>query len=589
MLMVFVTYHYFLGLQTLDILAETLELIEVYEGVKLNLDDIPRDDTYTFDTIFKNGNTGKVFQFESSGMKKLLKRMKPTCLADLCAANAAYRPGPMQFIDEFIDGRNNPDTVKYPTKEYEAIAKETKGILFYQEQIMQLVQAMAGFTLGEADVLRRGIGKKEKKYIDEGREMFVKGCLKLGTADEKTAKYIYSTIEKFANYGFNKSHSDAYGLVAYLCGYLKAHYPECFMAANLTICSHDVKKLAYTLSETRKMGITILPPDVRYSSDKFILEKVDGKYDIRYSLAAIKSIREENAEIFANVKDKSSLYSFVQGVPVKNIRKNQISNLIYSGAFDYLGTRLDLVENLGKIIDAVKVIDNYKSNHIPSILTFLSPNIEYNRYEFQQLYKLEKEKDCIQMALSGHPVEAIRNIVKVTNTIPDFMDDIFDESQDEIENINVEIAGLITEVKEFTTKTGHQMCFCKVEDEFASIDGVVFHKDYEKIGEILKESLNVPVLIQAKLQKKMVDDEVVISLIINHVGKIVKNTYTLYIDNTLCNDEILSSISKFNGIASVILVNTREKTVEKLPFNVDVNGKLLSILRQNKVNYIVKK
>ncbi len=585
-----VTYHYFLGLQTLDILAETIRLIQENDGIKINLDYIPLNDKYTFETIFQPGNTGKVFQFESAGMQKLLKRMKPTCMADLCAANAAYRPGPMQFIDEFIEGRNNPENVRYPTKEYETIAKETKGILFYQEQIMQLVQSMAGFTLGEADVLRRGIGKKEKKYIDEGRELFVKGCLKLGTADEKTAKYIYSTIEKFANYGFNKSHSDAYGLVAYLCGYLKAHYPECFMAANLTITSHDVKKLAYTLSETKKIGIEILPPDVRFSKEKFTLEVVNGRKAIRFSLAAIKSIREENAELFTKA-DNSSLYSFLKSIPSSSLRKNQITNLIYSGAFDYLGKRKDLCTNLDKILEVAKTVNSFKQAHIPTILSNINPVLVRNGYEFQQLDKLKKEKDCIQIALSGHPVSVVRNMAKITHTLADLqttdiIEDKFSDNSDEI----VEIIGLITNVKDITTKKGDQMSFCNIEDEFTTIDGVLFPKDYMKLHEILMETQETPVLIKGKLKKNSTDNgETSSSLIINSIEKILKNTYSIYLDSFNVTDELLNTISKINGVASVLLVDSRKMTVEKLPFCVDANHDLIALLKQNHIKYKIKK
>lgn len=581
----------FLGLQTLDILAEALRLIEEYHGEKINLDDIPLDDEYTFEKIFQPGNTGKVFQFESAGMQKLLIRMKPTCLADLCAANAAYRPGPMQFIDEFISGRNNPSSVKYPSKEYEIIAKETMGILFYQEQVMQIVQAMAGFTLGEADVLRRGIGKKEKKYIDEGREMFVKGCLKLGTADEEKAKYIYSTIEKFANYGFNKSHSDAYGLVAYLCGYLKAHYPECFMAANLTISSHDVKKLAYTLAETKRSGIEILPPDVRYSKPKFSLEKVDDKFAVRFSLAAIKAIREENAEMFAAVENKDSLYHFLLGLPKAALRKNQITNLIYSGAFDYLGSRRDLAENLGKIMDMVKVISSFKEANTPTILSLISPNTVMQGYEYQALDKLKKEKDCIQIALSGHPVSAIRNIVQFTHTLADFQSDVIESGYEEDNNnTDVEVAGLLTNVKEIVTKKGDAMCFCGVEDEFFSVEGIVFPKDYARLKETIKELEGSPVLIKAKLQKKLnEEDEIVVSLIISSIEKVIRDTYTIYIDASYVTDELKSEMSKFNGIASVISVDSTTMKIKKLPFSVDVNRDLLKLLKDNHVRYLIKK
>lgn len=580
----------FLGLQTLDVFAECLRLIKENYGIDLKLSDINLEDKATFENIFQSGQTGKVFQFESSGMKKLLIRMKPTCLADLCAANAAYRPGPMQFIDDFIESRNNPLSVKYPTKEYETVAKATFGILFYQEQIMQIVQVMAGFTLGEADVLRRGIGKKEKKYIDEGREMFVQGCLKLKTCDEEKAKYIYSTIEKFANYGFNKSHSAAYALLAYYCGYLKAHYPSCFMAANLTINSHDVTKLAATLAETKRIGINILPPDIRFSQSRFLIEKENDVECIRFSLAAIKSIREENANIFYNVEDKSTLYKFLCEIPQECLRKNQITNLIYSGAFDYLGSRKDLCDNLNKIWDLVKTINSFKSKSVPTILSKITPKMDVNGYEFQPLEKLQKEKDCIQIALSGHPVSAIRSITKVTNTLADLQDGIIESLVEENNKEDIELACLLTNLNQIITKRGENMAFCTVEDEFFSVDGVIFPKTYEKISDVLNEVDEMPVLIKAKLQYKTFEDgEKTVSLIINDIEKVVKDTYTIYIDSRCLTDDLSSEISKFNGITNVMIVDGDNKKISKMPFSVDLCRELISVLKINNVKYVIKK
>lgn len=583
----------FLGLQTLDVLAECLRLIKHTHNKTITLDEIPLDDKYTFKSIFQAGNTGKVFQFESSGMKKLLIRMKPTCLADLCAANAAYRPGPMQFIDDYIEGRNHPDKVKYPCSEYETIAKETMGILFYQEQIMQIVQTIAGFTLGEADVLRRGIGKKEKKYIEKCRKQFLEGCKKAKSVDEKTAKHIYSTIEKFANYGFNKSHSDAYGLIAYLCGYLKAHYPHCFMAANLTICSHDIKKLAYTLSETKRMHIEILPPDIRFSKSHFTLEKNDDDYSIRFSLAAIKSIREENADIFSNVSNKQSLYKFLLNLPKSSLRKNQITNLIFSGAFDYLGKRKDLYENLGKILDMAKIVNSFCETNTPTILSLINPRETSDNYEYPILDKLKKEKNCIQIALSGHPISAVRNITKVTHTLADFQSDIIDfDYTEDLHDMTVEIAGLITDFKEIITKKGDTMSFCTIEDEFTSVEGIIFPRDYARIKDFMEDFLEIPVLIKAKLQLKISDnDEKVITLIINSIEKIIKNNYTIYIDNQnqYLTKEVCLEMSKYNGIARVMAIDLKTTTIKKMPFSVDVNKHLIGILAKNHIKYIIKK
>ena len=581
----------FLGLQTLDILAETLKLIQMTYGKKINLDEIPRNDYATFANIFQTGNTGKVFQFESQGMKNLLKRMKPTCLADLCAANAAYRPGPLQFIDDFIEGRNHPEKVKYPTKEYELIAKETKGILFYQEQIMQIVQAMAGFTLGQADILRRGIGKKEKKYIDDGRKRFIEGCLKLGTADEETAKYIYSTIEKFANYGFNKSHSDAYGYVAYLCGYLKEHYPECFMAANCTISSNDVKRLAPCLAEAQRMGIKILPPDVRYSKNFFTLESENKQLSIRFSLAAIRSIRNESAEEFMNSKDKSTFYSFVKGLPFKSITSKTLTHLIYSGALDYLGTRKTLIEALPEIMSRVKYELTMEKAHIPTIVPMM-PYILKDKYEYSTLEKLKKEQDSIQIVLSGHPVSSIRNLTNIYNTISDleteFQEKLTNPEQSNFdEKLPITLVGIINDYHQRITKKGDKMATFNISDEYGSLKAVVFQRDYARLeSELNNIEEIVPVIIEGRIQGN--EDER--QFIVTNIKQIQHVSYTLYISLNKDNENLVyQEMKKNNGIASVVLIDTKKHTVKTLPFSVDISNELLQTLKNLHVNTIVKK
>ena len=568
----------FLGLQTLDILAEAVSLVKKYENIDIDINKIPRDDAETFETIFKKGATGKIFQFESAGMKKLLVRMQPTCLADLCLANAAYRPGPLQFIDEFIEGRNHPERVKYPTKEYEAIAEETKGILFYQEQVMQIVQAMAGFTLGEADILRRGIGKKEKKYIDEGRERFVKGCLKLGTCDEKTAKYIYSTIEKFANYGFNKSHSDAYGLVAYYCGYLKCHYPECFMAANCTINSHNVDKLSSCLSEVQHMGIPILLPDIRKSSHRFILEKTkDGSFGIRFSLAAIRSCREEAAEQFENVSDKSSLDTILQSL--NGVTKRQIAFMIQAGAMDYLGARKSLVDALNEGVEKARFVSDMKSNGFGSILSLIPT--QTSTVEYSTLEKLQLEKAAIQISLSGHPVKSVRSLTGIKYSIPDLLE----EEQDGFTPL--EILGVIDNLRIFQTKKGDNMASFVIEDEFSSLEAVVFPRDYKAIEDLLSSIQEMtPYVIIGKISYR----DGMPQLVVSDIKKIQKSNYTLYVTASDATRQILEKMSEnYNGIASVVAVNPQTMSVETYPFQVDICDEFMTELRARNITFIVKK
>lgn len=577
----------FLGLQTLDIFKEACSLIKQYHGVDIDLDALPLDDKTTYEEIFQKGKTGKIFQFESSGMRDLLRKMRPNSIKDLTAANAAYRPGPMEFIPEYLEGRKNASTVHYPAEAYEEVAKETFGILLYQEQIMQIVQKMAGFSLGEADVLRRGIGKKIAKYIEQGRQQFVSGCIKLGTADEKTAEEIYETIQKFAAYGFNKSHSAAYGLVAYQEGYLKAHYPECFMAANLTICSQDAKKLAYTLSETKKMGISILPPDIKASKERFLIEEHDGQKAIRFSTAAIKAIGEDNARIYASIKDKSSLDSFLADIPAENLRTNQITNLIHSGAFDYLGVRKEMVQYLPKLIELTKQKNHLKQAQSPELLSLLPVAKTFDGYEYPTLEKLHLEKNCLQIALSGHPVGAVRSIAKVSETLADILPQDNDVSMGQ----EIEVVCMISDYKSIITKKGKNMAFATVEDEYVELEAVIFPDVYEDYLSVMDELVGQPVIIKGTVQYNFDESgkDIETKIFVSHIAKVIKETYKIYIDKTSISQKEINEIAKENGIAEVILVDTAKKEVEKLPFTIDLQASVLRKLKSCHAQYIIKK
>lgn len=565
----------FLGLQTLDILMETKRLINEYNHVNIDFNKIPLDDQDVFKNIFQTGNTGKVFQFESGGMRSLLKDIHPTSLADLCAANAAYRPGPMQFIPDFIEGKKHPEKVKYPTKEYEQIASETMGILFYQEQVMQIVQAMAGFTLGEADILRRGIGKKVKKYIDDGREKFVAGCQKLGTADEETAKYIYSTIEKFANYGFNKSHSDAYGLVAYWCAWLKYHYPEHFMAANCTIASTDSVKLLSCIREVQSMNLPLLPPDLKYSKTKFSLEKTDdNKIAIRMSLSAITSIRDDTANAIISLEDKSSLYKIVMNLPHEDVNKRQLTSIIASGAMDYLEQpRKGLIETLPVLLEQKKMMSEYtKEGEYSMLSTVEFPIVEE---EFSLLQKLKEEKTALQICLSGHPVEPVREQTGMLLDTSKLNSDMLNE--------RINLLGVVTNLHMITTKKGQRMAMFNLDDEYGTLPAIVFPKSWNKLSDILLRLEEItPVLITGKLsqdkRKEESDEEgnPYYQLYVDQISYVTlekRSIFALYESQT-SKDSFLNASKKYPGMDVLYCVNCKDgnfEDVEKIPWEVDLN------------------
>lgn len=569
--MVFVTYHYFLGLQTLDILMETKSLIQSTEHKTIDFNAIPQDDKAVYQNIFQSGNTGKVFQFESPGMKKLLIRMKPTCLADLCAANAAYRPGPMQFIDDFIAGRNNPESVKYPTKEYETIAEETKGILFYQEQVMQIVQAMAGFTLGEADILRRGIGKKIKHYIDDGREQFIEGCKKLGTADEKTAREIYATIEKFANYGFNKSHSDAYGLVAYWCAWLKYHYPAHFMAANCTVASDNNKKLLSCIREIQSMKLPLLGPDIRYSTDKFTLEKSNDGYAVRMSLCAVTAIQEDTAKACHEVQNKGSLSEFINNISLDIINKRQLENLIKSGSMDYMNTpRKGMIKSLSTLIEQKRIELSFQKEGTYSCLSGVEFPIVDEEYSY--LEKLKEEKNALQICLSGHPVEGLRRQTGIQFNVLDLNDDMLKEP--------VSLLGCISGIRTITTKKNETMAVFNLDDEFGSLPCVVFPKEWKVLKDVVTSLDEItPIKIYGVLRldtrNQENNEESSYQLSVNKIEFMTLQKRSMYISFETQNeyDEIVNVSKNHSGMDILYLIkfsNGKFEFVQKIPWDVDM-------------------
>lgn len=454
----------FLGLITLDIEVETLRLIKKNKGIEIDLDKIPLDDTKTFE-LLQRGQSGKVFQLESQGMRNLLKKMQPTDMSHIIAIAALFRPGPMQFIDNYIEGMKTPSKVKYPHPLYENSAKETFGILVYQEQIMQVVQDMAGFSLGEADILRRGIGKKDKQYIDQMEEEFSKRCVDNGVP-EKTAKEVYAMIKKFAEYGFNKSHSAAYALIAYETAYLKAYYPVEFMAANCTINSDNKDKLISCLAEIKAMGIEILPPSIRFSQTKFTVEKSEGQSAIRYGYIGIDGIGEDIAKTIETLSNCETFYDFISQCP--NIRNNQITNLIYSGTFDIFGCRKKMREIAPSILETVKYHNQIKSIYKSSILDGLSGEEFYDGTEYGFKEKLDNEKRVLHCCISGHPLEQIRGVLKGYDTLISDIQDLNDGD-------DIQILCQINSIQQiFTKKSGEPMAFLKIEDEYDFCEAIIF-------------------------------------------------------------------------------------------------------------------
>ena len=438
---------------------------------------------------------------------------------------------------------------------------------------MQVVQDMAGFSLGEADILRRGIGKKDKQYIDQMEEEFSKRCVDNGVP-EKTAKEVYAMIKKFAEYGFNKSHSAAYALIAYETAYLKAYYPVEFMAANCTINSDNKDKLISCLAEIKAMGIEILPPSIRFSQTKFTVEKSEGQSAIRYGYIGIDGIGEDIAKTIETLSNCETFYDFISQCP--NIRNNQITNLIYSGTFDIFGCRKKMREIAPSILETVKYHNQIKSIYKSSILDGLSGEAFYDGTEYGFKEKLDNEKRVLHCCISGHPLEQIRGVLKGYDTLISDIQDLNDGD-------DIQILCQINSIQQiFTKKSGEPMAFLKIEDEYDFCEAIVFPKAYADIENLLKE--DSVLILNGKIQIKEDNGEESISIIVNTARHALSSALRFYVDiNDL--EKIEGEFVNINGIAEVIGVDTVHRQCYKQAYYVDY-VKALNIFNKYKIKFV---
>lgn len=456
----------FLGLKNLTMIDYICKDIENHIGKKLHMNQIPLNDQKTYELISKADTFG-VFQLESQGMRNLLRKMKPHHFNDIVAAIALFRPGPMQNIPLYLQNKANKEKVKYPVPQLESILKPTYGVMIYQEQIMQIAQLMAGFSLGKADILRKAISKKETDLMNSMGEDFIQGCLKNGYSQEKSCE-IFELIEKFANYGFNKSHSVAYGYIAYQLAYLKANYPLYFFASILSNeLSSDTTKL-HCIQESKAYHVKILPPSVNYSQSRFIVE--NGH--IRYSLLAIKNVGYAGYKAIIEEREKGKfedIYDFMLRMDESKLSKKMIESLIDAGAFDEFGmSRQTIYKNLDSIRD-YSSLKNILGIEEKPILTI---------YKDDENEKLEKEKAVLGIYLSKHPIELMKEKINISCKNV--------SSLYEYVHQNVNIIVQIQRVKNITDRKGNEMCFIEGFDETGSVDGVVFASRYKDVGMMLK-------------------------------------------------------------------------------------------------------
>jgi len=466
----------FLGLRTLSIIEDALINIEKSSGKKIDIANISLEDKKTFE-LFGSGNTTGIFQFESDKMKMYLKSLKPTRFIDLIAMNALYRPGPMDYIDDFIARKNGTKKIEYFLPEMEEYLSETYGITVYQEQVMLLSRKLAGFTRGQADTLRKAMGKKKKKLIDELRPLFVEGCLKNNIPEEKSLK-IWKDWEAFASYAFNKSHSTCYAQLAYQTAYLKAHYPAHYMAAVLSRNYSNISKISIFMDDCKFHNIDVLGPEVNESYNKFIVNK-NGQ--IRFGLAAVRGLGEGPVEAIIEERDANGyykdVYDFVERVNLNTVNKRVLEALVLSGAFDTMSNfkRSDYFKNVegnGTFIEALlkygsKMQQENDPNQISlfgnaqnSMIQVKRPEPMAGGDEWSEIEILNKEKEFIGIYLTDHPLSKQKHIIKtITTTELANLEDLKSFKDKEIK-----IAGLVTEVQHRFTKSGKPWGNFTIED-----------------------------------------------------------------------------------------------------------------------------
>lgn len=488
----------FLGLRTLTVIEDTLNMLR-QRGVHIELDQIPLDDEKTFQ-IFGNGETIAVFQFESSGMRDCLRRLKPQRLGDLIAMNALYRPGPMDMIDDFIKRKHGETKIEYLHPSLEPILRETYGVIVYQEQVMRVASDLAGFSLGAADLLRRAMGKKKVELMQDQRIKFVEGAAKRGIPKE-IADQIFDLMAKFAGYGFNKSHAAGYSLVAYQTAYLKAHYPAEFMAANMTSEMSNTSRIVILMEECRRMGIKVLPPDINTSSYEFT---VVGN-EIRFGLGAIKNVGKNAIlsilEARAKVRSFKTIFDISRHVDLRLANKKVLESLILAGALDSVqGHRAQLLQSIDLATNYSQSFTAHHANGQTSIFDTADGAIDVTTpalpdvKPFSPSEQLAHEKEMLGFYFSGHPLSRFQLELKMFSKHP------LATIHELPDKATVKTAVVITGIKKHFDRKNRPMAFVNVEDLTGAAEMIVFADAYEKFQSLLQP--DAMVLLIGKVSSK---------------------------------------------------------------------------------------
>lgn len=475
----------FLGLSNLTIINNAMRIIRKAYKKEINLSELPLDDKKTYE-LFQRGDTTGVFQLESAGMKRYLRGLKPTTFEDIIAMVALYRPGPMQFIDSFIRRKHGEEEITYLHSGMKNSLKNTYGILVYQEQFMQISKEWCGFTGGQADTLRKAVGKKKIDLMKKVKPEFVEGAVKVGGATKEIAETFWTQLEEFANYCFNKSHAACYGLIAYWTAYLKAHYPDAFMAALMTSDHDDTDRLAIEITECKHMGISVLSPDVNESFVEFAVVPNENK--IRFGMSAVKGVGVGAVEEVLRAREDgpfASVEDFARRVSTSKFNRKAWESLIKSGAFDDMGDRSDLLFNLDSITSFASKLQKEAASGQTNLFGMLGDDDAASVQSTLHLQKapvkhddkerLMWERELLGLYISAHPLDRYETYLSeqtqpLTQLVPEY------------DSRMMTVGGIISTVRTIVTKSGSKMAFVGVEDKFGEGEIIVFPNLYEKVG-----------------------------------------------------------------------------------------------------------
>lgn len=594
----------FLGLKTLSIIKDAIENVakRFGEDARMDPDDIPIDDVKTYE-LFQRGDTIGIFQFESEGMRMNLKELRPTNIEDLIAMNALYRPGPMDYIPSFIKRKHGEEEVEYPHEWLEDLLRPTNGIMVYQEQIMQTAQIMAGYSLGQADMLRRAMGKKKKSEMDRHNEIFVKGAVEKGV-DEDQANEIFKVMAKFAEYGFNRSHAAAYSILAFQTAYLKAHYPAEFMASVLTHNKNDMDKINFFLRESKRVGIPVLGPDINESELNFTVNQEGA---IRFGLSALKGVGEGPVgEIVAGrTKDGhfKNIFDLTKRLNLRAVNKKCLESLVLGGAFDSTddGNRAryfrpsdkydTYIEHASKYGNDYQAQKSMSENSLFGDLSnmFLSEPEIPDCEPWNSLEKLEKEKMVTGIYISGHPLDDYQlEISNFTNCPLDKAQDVF--------GTTLKMAGLVTQAFHGVSKRGTGYCRFALQDYAGTLEMALFSEDFMRYKDLIR---NGEVLyVEGYFEKNKHSDRVFFKTkdikLLETIGKQMTKFITVLMPAKFINEDLIEDFNELCTIhpgehkLKMVVVDRKEDIKLNLvskKYKVNVDHELVAKLDKMNIKY----